>query len=191
MKRWFLSGLALAAVLAVAACGADGGAAADGGTGEGANAFSAYRDCLAQQGIDLPEQVTARPSGFPSGRPTAFPSGRPSGFPSGRPTAFPSGRQGGGFAGMRPEGVDDETWQKAQTACASVMPTGGPGGFGGNQGGGNRGGGDRAADAAYRNCLADHGVTTDPATTAADPKTAAAVEACAVLRPAATGSPTP
>ncbi|MEV4621544.1 PT domain-containing protein [Asanoa sp. NPDC049573] len=127
-----------------------------------------------------------RPTAFPSGRPTAFPSGRPTAFPSGRPTTFPSGRPGGrgfpggGFGGMRPQGVDEQTWQKAQEACASLLPTGRPAGEPGRRGGGNRG-----ADTAYRNCLSDHG-----AEGGATPD-AAALEACAVLRPTGAPQPTP
>ena len=162
------------ALLAAAACGTDGGAASSADTGDGATALSAYRDCLSKQGIDLPEPPSGQAA--PNGRPSGRPSDRPSGSPSGRPSAFPSGRPGGG---LRPEGVDEETWQKAQTACASVMPTGAPGGAG------NRGGGTRQADAAYRTCLSDHGVTGTQAEQTADPKVAAAIKACEVLRPSA------
>jgi hypothetical protein len=62
-------------------------------------------------------------------------------------------------------------------ACASLRPTGGPGG-------------NNSAFAAYRNCLSEHGVTLNggPVNTA-DPKYAAALKACAPLRP--TGRPQP
>ncbi len=162
--------LAAAAVLALAGCGADATPAAAGDT-----SLAAYRDCLGKQGITLP----SAPAGFAgraSGRPSAFPSGRP----SGRPTSFPSGRPGG-FGGMRPEGVDEQAWQKAQEACASVRPTAGAGMPGNRRGAGNRG-----ADTAYRNCLADHGVTAPNATPSAE-----AERACAVLRPSANPQQTP
>ena len=186
--------LALAAgsatLLMAAGCGSDG-ESNDAGeeTGGAPVGMSAYLDCLREQGIDISTSVpSGRPTTFPSGRPTDFPSGGPDGFPSGRPTAFPSGGPGasggGRMGGFRPEGVDDATWQKAQEACASVLPTGGP-----RPGGGPSGSRNRQGDAAYRNCLGDRGVdlAANPDTT--DPKVAAAMEACAVLRPAATATP--
>jgi len=172
--RWTLTlVVGSAALLLAAGCGSDGGSA-DGGTAAGPAGASGYRDCLREHGVDIQN------GGFPSGRPTAFPSGRPRGFPSARPSGFPSGMPGGGrTGGFRPEGIDEATWQKAQEACASLRPTGGPGD------------GNRGASAAYRNCLSDHGVdlTASPSTT--DPKAAAAMRACAVLRPSASASPTP
>ncbi|SNT64630.1 hypothetical protein SAMN05421812_117150 [Asanoa hainanensis] len=197
-KRWTLAlVVGSAALLLTAACGSDSGSG-DGGTAAGPAGANAYFDCLRQNGVDIQGfpsgRPTAFPSGRPSGRPNGFPSGRPTAFPSGRPTDFPSGRPGGGRmgggrmgGGFRPQGVDDATWQKAQEACQSVRPTGGPGGENGR--GGPGGGGNRGAGAAYRNCLSDRGVelTANPST--ADPKVAAAMQACAVLRPSA--SPTP
>ncbi|WP_246277962.1 hypothetical protein [Phytohabitans rumicis] len=184
--RWTLAlATGSAALLFVAACGSDDNS--DAGTGNGsAGGFNAYADCLREQGITLPTNQprangSGRPTAFPSDRPTAFPSGRPSGGPSGEPSGGPGGGMGGPGGGFRPEGVDDATWQKAQEACQSVRPTGGPGGGGP---GGNNGGGNRQADAAYRNCISDRGV--DPQATT-DPKYAAAAQACAVLSP----SPSP
>ncbi|MDG4782226.1 hypothetical protein O7614_21430 [Micromonospora sp. WMMD961] len=194
-RRWTLAFAAgSATLLMVAGCGSggEGGSSDPGQTSSGApEGMSAYLDCLRGQGIDIPTAVpSGRPTAFPSGRPTAFPSGRPTAFPSGRPTAFPSGRPtafppggpgGGRMDGFRPQGVDDATWQKAQGACASQRPSGGPGGNGPR-------GGNREADAAYRNCLADRGVDlrANPAT--ADPKVAEAMQACKVLRPTATAT---
>jgi hypothetical protein len=77
---------------------------------------------------------------------------------------------------MKPAGVDDATWQKAQEACASVRPTGGPGG--GGPGGG------QGANPAYANCLSDHGVPAGTAPNSSDPKVSAAQEACKALSPA-------
>ncbi|MET7708345.1 hypothetical protein [Micromonospora sp. NPDC005413] len=165
--RWTLALVAgSAALLMVAGCGSDdeGGSSdpdqASAGAPEG---VSAYLGCLRDQGIDISNTL---------------PSGRPSGFPSGGPG-------GGRMDGFRPQGVDDATWQKAQDACASLRPTGGPGG----NGPGGPGGGNREASAAYRNCLSDRGVDlqANPATT--DPKVAAAMQACEVLRPTATATP--
>ena len=63
------------ALLSAAACGTDGGAASSANTGDGATAFSAYRDCLSEQGIDLPEPPSgqAAPTDRPSGRPPRGP----------------------------------------------------------------------------------------------------------------------
>ncbi|MEN3306453.1 MAG: osmoprotectant transport system substrate-binding protein [Micromonosporaceae bacterium] len=159
-------GLASVAAFAVAcgggSTGTPGSSATNGGGGN--NAFQAYLSCLRQNGVTI-----QAPAGRPSGRPGGFPSGvRPSGGPGGG-GGFPGG--GGGF--QKPAGVDDATWQKAQTACASLRPSGGPGG--------NR---DNGATRAYRDCLSNHGVTASagPLNTA-DPKVAAAEQACAVLRP--------
>ncbi|GIF63357.1 hypothetical protein Ais01nite_13920 [Asanoa ishikariensis] len=168
-SAWTLALVVGSAVLLLAAgCGSDGDAEA---AAPGPAGSSAYLDCLREHGI----------ANLPSGRPRAFPSGRPTAFPSGRPTAFPSGRMGGGF---RPEGVDDATWQKAQEACGSLRPTGGPGANGRGPSAGNR-----QAGAAYRNCLADHDVDLSANPSTADPKVAQAMQACAVLRPTATATP--
>lgn len=119
---------------------------------------------------------TSRPSGNASGRPTAFPSGQP------RPSGSGGFRGGGGgfFGTAAPDGVDQQTWEKAQKACESLRPTAFPNGGNGNGGGGGR-------DAAYRNCLTEHGVTVsgpvDQLDTA-DAKVAAAVTACAPSSPA-------
>lgn len=179
--RWTLALAAgsAAMLLAAAGCGSDGDSGDTGDSGNAAGGFSAYLACLREQGIDIPDTVpSGRPSGFPSGRPSSFPSGRPTAFPSDRPSGEPGGRMGG----FRPEGVDDATWQKAQEACASVRPTGAPGG-------GPGGGANREAGAAYRNCLADHGVELGASLSTTDPKVAEALKACAVLRPSASATP--
>jgi hypothetical protein len=186
------TGLVLAGLgLLAAACGGS----PDGGTPTPAsseNAFAAYTDCLAKNGVTLPSGAAGdarggpRASGRPSGRPTARPSGSP-----GR--SFGAGGFGGGGLGglssAAPAGVDAATWQKAQQACQSVRPTAGPdgGGFGG-------GGANNSALTAYRNCLSEHGVTATAGTAGlntADPTVAAAITACAPLRPTARPNPTP
>jgi hypothetical protein len=166
-------GVATIAVL-IAACGGSSNSNSGGGGNSGAGnggAFQEYISCLSQNGVTI--QVPSRgPGGFPSG---GFPSG---GLPSGaRPTGFPSGGLpgGGGGAFQKPDGVDDATWQKAQTACASLRPSGGPGG-----------GGNNGAIAAYRNCLSNHGVTMSAgpgSLNTTDPTVAAAAKACAALLP--------
>lgn len=54
---------------------------------------------------------------------------------------------------------------------------------------GRNGGGNNSAMAAYRNCLRDHGLTASAgglgSLNTADPKVAAAMAACAPLRPTA------
>jgi hypothetical protein len=159
-----LVGLAAAGLLA--ACGGHATAGTS-GAAPAASGFQAYADCLRQHGVT----VTV-PSGRPTDRPTARPTARPSGV-------RPSGNRGGGFPGFggaAPSGVDPSTWAAAQEACSGVRPSFGGGGRGANNG----------AIAAYRNCLRDHGVMASngpEALNTADPKVAAAVQACAPLRP--------
>jgi hypothetical protein len=177
-KRMRVTALLLmlfAAAGAVAACGSSSKNQA-GGTptaSTGQNAFAAYTECLRKNGVTLP-------SAFPRGNgPSGRPTNRPTSRPTARPTARPSGARGGGgfgFGNQAPPGVDAQTWQKAQQACASVRPGGGAQ---------NR---DNGALRAYRNCLSDHGVTmsTGPGgLDSNDPKIAAALKACEVLRPTA------
>ncbi|WP_433612216.1 hypothetical protein ACQP2P_00655 [Dactylosporangium sp. CA-139114] len=181
-KRIGGAALALAAVaLFAAACGSSGDNTP---TAAGASGGTDYASCLRNNGVDLPQfnasgRPTARPSDFPDSRPSGRP--RPSGEP--RPSGsagFRGGNPGGGgfFGTAAPSGVDQQTWEKAQKACASLRPSRFPG-----NGGGNRGNGQ---DAAYRNCLTDHGLTitgpTDQLDTS-DAKVAAAVQACAPLKP--------
>lgn len=177
--------VASAAAMLAAACGSSNGSGAGtgataqgGGNGGGMNqALSAYVDCMKQNGvtITLPSRGPGgynRPSG--AARPSGEPRPRPSGsFGEGR--GFPGG---GGRFFQKPAGVDDATWQKAQQACASSLPSRGAGGFGGG------------ANSAYRNCLQQHGVTMNGGRPAsADPKTQQALKTCSVLRQGA--SPTP
>lgn len=175
--------VASASVMLAAACGGGGtssGAPEGAANGGGPNnaAFTAYTDCLKKNGVTIT---------LPSGGPRTRPSGeaRPSGSPRPRPSGSAGQRQfpggGGGFFG-KPAGVDDATWQKAQAACASVRPS-----FGAGQ----RGGGGNGANQAYVNCLRDHGVQMGQGQqqSSADPATKKALDACKVLRP--TASPTP
>jgi hypothetical protein len=110
---------------------------------------------------------------------------RPSGV---RPSGFGNGNGGfgnGGFGNQAPAGVDPTVFQKAQQACASLRPSGRP------QQSAN------PANVAYRNCLADHGVsasTRPDQLNTADPQVAEAMKVCQPLRPtgrpAASPSPT-
>ncbi len=161
---------AVGAVLFMAACGGSGGTAAkNGGNPDGGpNAFGDYTQCLRQNGVTLPS-VNASRRPRPSGGPRR--SGQPR--PSGAPNA--PGRPGSGRGFTKPDGVDDATWQKAQQACASLRPSFGPGN------------GRRRPDAAYQNCLKDHGVDARALNTA-DPKAVAALETCKVLNPAPAAS---
>jgi hypothetical protein len=142
--------VASAAVVLTAACGGSSGSSSSGSSSGGGqqpggdgggrnNAFAAYVQCLQQNGVTI-----TMPSGGPRERPSdgasrgpgavpsgAVPSGAvPSGaVPSGQPRPDGSRGQGRGGMGMtKPDGVDDATWQKAQTACASLQPSGRPGG---------------------------------------------------------------
>ncbi|MEU4237635.1 hypothetical protein [Actinoplanes sp. NPDC026619] len=179
--------VASAAVLLVAACGSSSSDDSSGGgnsNGNGNNsAFAAYQQCLAKNGvtITMPSRgARTGASGGPEG--DARPSGQPR--PSG---SFSGGNRGqGGFPGgaggfQKPADVDDATWQKAQEACASVRPS-----FGGGMGNG-RGNG---ANAAYQNCLKEHGVTDTANLNTSDATTKKAIETCKVLQPQASATPT-
>ncbi|HWB34649.1 MAG TPA: hypothetical protein VHA75_01355 [Rugosimonospora sp.] len=180
-----LAGTVAAVVTACAGGSPGSGTPAPSASGVQAE-LEAYVNCLNQNGVKvtLPSGGTGtrpsgRPSGFGSGR--AFPSGRPSDFP--RPSgSFSPGTGGfggrGGASGLlqKPADVDQATWDKAVSACESVRPSFGAGGGSFGRGNGN------GADAAYLNCLRDHGVTGD-----ASPSTEA-LQACAVLKPTASPS---
>ena len=170
--------VASAAVLFTTACGGSSDepvGTGDGGNGNGGNnAFTAYVECLSKNGATMT---------MPSGAPAGGPGGPPSGMP--RPSGSGGPRGGGGIPGGgmgKPAGVDDATWQKAQQACASVLPSGRPGGNGRGNGAG--------MSPAYRNCLRDNGVTVDQGAPAAgDPALAKAAEVCQVLAPTASAAP--
>ena len=171
--------MASAAVLLAAACGGSTSSTTTGsgggnGNGGGRNnaAFTAYIACMAKNGVTI-----TLPSGGarPSRSPGEFPSGQPR--PSGSAGARGGGFPGGGGMFQKPAGVDDATWQKAQEACASVRPSGRGNGNGANQ--------------AYRNCLQQHGVTTQGGNlNTTDPTVQKAIETCKVLRPTASATPT-
>jgi hypothetical protein len=122
--------------------------------------FTAYENCLKSHGVSLQAGGFGGFGGRGSGGP-------PSSGSTTRPTLSPSERA---------------AFTKAESACASLRPT-----F-------NGGGGTNTAFAAYRNCLKLHGVTlpsggggfpgsgTSTSTTSS-PKVAAALAACASLRP--------
>jgi hypothetical protein len=167
-----------------AATGSATGSPASPAAGGAANGFAAYTDCLAKHGVTLP---TGRPAG--AARPTG------SRVPG-------SGFGGGGFGGLN---ATSGPTAAAVKACAALRPTGGFGGGGANSSA------IASQLTAYRACLSDHGVTLPTAAprssgapaagasaapgrraglggigalNTADPKVAAAVKACAPLRPA-------
>jgi hypothetical protein len=185
-----VAGIVLAgvAVSVLAACGGGSSKSTASGSANRANGIEAYTSCLSQHGVTLPSfSPRARPSGGASNRPSGRPSRSPGtggGFGGG---GFGGGGLGGGgFLGNAnnpPQGVDAATWKAALTACQSVRPT-----FNGGQNGQNN-----SAFTAYRNCLSDHGVTmsSDPnGMQTSDPKVAAALKTCAILRPTQSGRPT-
>ncbi len=167
---------AVLAVLAVVAAGGLAMACARGASGTpNAAPSGSYLDCLREHGVNLPQGVASgrsRPSGLgPSGI-------RPSGV------ARSGGSGAGGFFGTQaPAGVDQSTWEKALQACAALRPSVNPSRLW-----------DNGAAAAYRNCLAEHGVTVSgpiDQLDSSDPKVAAALQTCAPLRPSNRPSPAP
>jgi hypothetical protein len=175
-------------VLLAAACGSSGpdqAAAAQTGT-------AAYLSCLSSHGVTLPSS-TGRPSFSPGARASFSPGARASFSPGARPSFSPGadggGGAGGGFGGFgggflgtqAPSGVDQATWTAALQACAPLRPTAGPSG--------GRGGGNDSATRAYRNCLTEHGATATGPLATDDPTVAAAMAACAPLRPTPASSP--
>jgi hypothetical protein len=178
-----LLGAAAVAGLA-AACGGSSATPPANAAANGGNAFAAYTECLAKNGVVLPS-ASARPDRSGGVRPSNRPSARPSGG-----TGNGGGFGGGFFGNQPPAGVDQATWDKAMQACASVRPSFGAGGNGANN----------SEVVAYRNCLTEHGVTLPSNGTrgggfaglnTADPKVAAALTACAPLRPSGGPRPTP
>ena len=176
-----ITAMSAVAMLTLAACsaGSSAGASADpspatsalpAAGASGAPDFAAYRDCLAENGVTLPEMGQTVPGGE---RPSAMPSA----LPSGGPGAFPGGL---------PDGVDQEAFDAAQDACADLAPVGGPGGAGGPVAI------DESAVAAFRSCLSDNGVEVaedqDPMRELdrTDPVVQTALDTCAPLLPVPT-----
>jgi hypothetical protein len=168
-----------AGVLAAAMLAACGGAS---GTPNAAPSGN-YLDCLREHGVNLPQAGPSgrvRPSGFgaPSGRPTVRPSG-----PRSSATLRPGNPFGGFFGSQAPPGVDQSTWEQALQACAALRPSVNPSRLR-----------DNGAATAYRNCLAEHGVTVSgpiDQLDSSDPNVAAALRTCAPLRPGNRPSPAP
>jgi hypothetical protein len=106
-------------------------------TGAQQQALQAYRDCMKQNGVDLPAA-----GGFGGG----FGRGQGGGGPATSAGTPPDSARP---PRTLPPGVDQATYDKAQAACQSKLPAGG---FGGGQG---RGG---PAYQAYLSCLRDNGV---------------------------------
>ena len=133
--------MAIAAVvglmLIAAACGGGSSTTTAGATattgGDQQSSRQAYTDCLAQNGVTLPQRGQGNGQGNGQGGPSG----------SFDPANPPANR------GTLPPGVDQATMDKARTACQSLRPAGG---FGGGGGGGT-------AFQAYASCMKDHGVT--------------------------------
>jgi hypothetical protein len=145
VRRWrrlVAAPVGVAALVSLAACGtgtsADTSAASSGSTptsaasdapatvenstgGPSDSTMAAYRSCLAENGVTLPEPAAAPRSGggrSPQGAANATP---PSGAPA-VPGGGGPGGPGGGMAGQAPPGVDAATWAAAEKACADLAP---------------------------------------------------------------------
>jgi hypothetical protein len=166
--------IALAVGALAIACSSGSGTPTPAANAQSSAGFAAYTACLAQNGVTLPSRGAGNGQ-FRSARP------RPSLSPGETRGPFGGGGFGGGgfFGTQAPAGVDQATWDKAMKACQGLRPTAGPSGRPGN-----------SQFAAYRNCLAQHGVnaTAGPVNTA-DPTFQAADKICAPLRPTARPRP--
>ncbi len=142
-------------LLGLAACGGSGNkvaasASTTSTTAARGAAFQAFRTCMANHGVTLPQRApgtgTSGAGGGAGGTPT---TDNPA---AGGDGAGGGGLGGGGFGGggalQPPPGVDNATYQAALSACRSLIPAGGPGG-------------QQTASArkAYATCLSQHGVT--------------------------------
>lgn len=151
-----LAGL-LGAVLALTGCGggtknasakkASAGATTSTTAADRRAALAAFRSCMADHGITLPDRGAGGGQGGPS-----FPQGGPptSTADGGPPSSTGGGSGGRGGFRQAPPGVDQAKYDAARQACQDKLPQGG---FGG--------GGDpatRSAREAYRQCLASHGM---------------------------------
>ena len=184
-RRGALALLVPGLAIALTACGSSGGSSrAASGTSTtaapGARAdFAAYAKCLSEHGVTMP---TGGPGG---GRPGGMPTGGAGGMPTGAAGGMPTGAAGGGPGRLPlPSGVDATAFQKAQTACASLRPTGSSGRPGTSM--------DTSALKAFTSCMKDHGVTVSSGLQGlnrSDSKVAAALRVCDVLlpTPSATG----
>jgi hypothetical protein len=166
--------------LLLAACSSSGASSttttkgsSSGSSPSASNSFSAYRTCLKQHGVTLPN-FTGRP---PSGGGGSPEGGIP---PSGSGTP-PSGSGAPPTGSGAPSGpFNNPKFAAAQKACAKLAPKGG---FGRGRAGGF-GGANASAFAAYTNCLKLHGVTvTNGVPDTSSASFAAASSACAALRP--------
>ncbi len=189
----------LGTFLAVAGCGggtknasakkASASATTSTTAGDRRAAIAAFRSCMADHGITLPDRGAGGGQGGPS-----FPQGGPptSTTGDGGPPSSTGGGGGGGRGGFRqaPPGVDQATYDAARQACQDKLPQGG------------FGGGDpaaRSARQAYRRCLADHGVQSattvtnnqgpGPTINRDDPAFPAADQVCRPLLPTTTTTP--
>ncbi len=184
---------AVLAMATLAACGgstastssetamASPGAAVSGAPAGSATDFAAFRSCMEDNGVTLPDM---------GGAPSRAAGAPPSGMPSGGPVA-------GGFPGGLPDGVDQATFDAATKACADVAPQRGAGGPGVDI--------DQSALVAFKACLTDNDVKVPDGDNwmasldRKDATVAAAMKKCAPLLPArgtapaasanATGSP--
>ncbi len=116
--RWTLASTAAAALISgVVACSADTSETRSAPTSaasssSAADAHEAFNQCMTDNGVPAP------PQGGPGG------PGADGGPPAGEPPAGPppSGTSGDGRRPPSPPGVDQDTWDKAMQACASLAP---------------------------------------------------------------------
>jgi hypothetical protein len=127
-----LLGLAACSQLAVASStgSTPTGSAAAGSAATGTADRDAFRSCLADNGVEVPEPPAGGPGADPNGRAGTSGGTAPTGAPGAgaSPDGGPpdgAGHQGAGPAGGAdrvPPGVDAQAWAAAQQACADLRP---------------------------------------------------------------------
>jgi hypothetical protein len=111
MRRWLIGAAIAVAVLTAGVVVAIAAGGSDDGGEDPRDAMTAFRDCMAEQGVELP----AAPEGPEGGGATPFESGTPPQVPEGE--APPVAPEGGLF--IRPGG---EEQSEAMEACADLLP---------------------------------------------------------------------
>jgi hypothetical protein len=176
--------VALGATALLAGCGGGGGGANAAATttttvAGAAGDFAAYRQCLIDNGVTLPQRNAqgGQPPADGQAPQGAAPADAP---PPSDGQAGAGGGPGGGRGGLGGLDQNDPVVAKALTACQDKRPAPGAGGRGGGQ-----------LSQATKDCLAGKGVTVPDSQplNRSDPAVQAALQACRPVRPTTSAGP--